>query len=175
MRRMRGLSLVEVVVALMIATLLLGVALPALGRIVDRAHVAHTQTLLGESFLTATRQAVASGSVTIICPVNETGDCKETMDWSGGWLIFADIDNDRRAGRHDIVIRRFAPVAGGLRLYSTEGRKRIVFQPQGDSAGTNVTFTLCSRRPNAIGSLALSNAGRFRVAEVTADNDRLCI
>ncbi|ALN84867.1 type II transport GspH family protein [Lysobacter capsici] len=175
MRRIRGLSLIEVVVALMIATLMLGFALPALGRIVDRAHVAHAQTQLGESFLTATRHAVASGSATVICPVNENGDCEEAPDWSRGWLVFADLDNDRRFGGRDIVIRRFEPVAGGLRLYSTEGRKRIVFQPQGDSAGTNVTFTLCSRRHNAIGQLLLSNTGRFRAAKITSDSDRLCI
>lgn len=165
MHRMKGISLMEVVGTLAIAALSLGMGLPALARVIDRTRIAHVQTALSDSALTASRLAVATGSATVICPANEAGRCSETLDWSAGWLVFVDSDGDFRTGGDDTVIRRFGAVDSSLRIYSTQGRKRIVFQPQGDSAGSNVTFTICGRRNSAIGLLVLSNAGRFRIAE----------
>jgi type IV fimbrial biogenesis protein FimT len=56
------------------------------------------------------------------------------------------------------------------------GRTRLVFQPNGGSAGSNVTFTLCDAR--GIGSattLVLSNGGSFRAGSPTATAAWNCV
>ena len=62
MRRMKGISLLEVVAALAIVFLLIGVAMPALLNAVARVRIGHTRMALVDSFLVANlrkgRQAI---------------------------------------------------------------------------------------------------------------------
>lgn len=173
MKRIQGLSLIEVLVGLAIVFLLFAVAIPALGAVADRARIVRVQADLGEAFMTAARQAVAGGRATVLCASSDGVRCSGGTDWSTGWLSFADVDGDRQFSAFDTLIRRTPPWSG-LRLSSTQGRPRIVFQPEGDSAGTNATFTICAPRSGMAGSLVLSNGGRFRLVPTHTDRQTLC-
>ncbi|MGH8080073.1 MAG: GspH/FimT family protein, partial [Lysobacter sp.] len=135
--------------------------------------IARVQTDLSETFLTSSRLAVASGAATIACPSRGDG-CENSIDWSHGWLVFADVDGDRRFGPRDTLVKRFAAMAGGVRLHSTQGRPRVVFQADGDNAGSNVTFAVCAPRSGQAGVLVLSNAGRFRLDAATPAQRQSC-
>lgn len=174
MKRIEGLSLIEVLTALAIAAVLLTMALPACLAVIDRARIARVQADLGDAFLSGARLAVASGTATVLCPARETGGCTGGIDWSQGWLLFADVDGDRRYGGHDTLIRRTAALPGRLRLSSSQGRPKIVFQADGDNAGSNATFSLCAPRNGQAGSLSLSNSGHFRLAKATAAQLHAC-
>ena len=57
-----------------------------------------------------------------------------------------------------------------MHLRSTAGRTRLVFQPNGGNAGSNVTFTLCDGRGAATATtLVLANDGRLRAGTPTPD------
>jgi multidrug efflux system membrane fusion protein len=59
---------------------------------------------------------------------------------------------------------------GQVRLRSTTGRTRVVYQGNGGNAGSNLTFTLCDGRgPAQARSLVISNAGRVRDAPAMAE------
>ena len=69
-----------------------------------------------------------------------------------------------------------APLGGTVRLRSTIGRTRLVFQPNGGSAGTNMTFTLCDGRGTSHATaLVLNNTGRLRSATPDAGAARACV
>lgn len=174
MRRMKGISLMEVVAALAIVFLLVGVAMPALVATVARVRIGHTRMALVDSFLVANRLAVAAGSATVMCPAPTEGGCSGRPDWSRGWLVFADVDGDRAFSARDTLIQRRPALGGGIRLHSTQGRTRIVFQPEGDIAGTNLTFTLCSVHADRAGTVVLSNAGRFHLGQASSAQTRAC-
>lgn len=174
MRRMKGISLMEVVAALAIVFLLVGVAMPALAAAVARVRIGHTRMALVDSFLVANRLAVAAGSATVMCPAPAQGGCSGRPDWSRGWLVFADVDGDRAFSARDTLIQRRPALGGGIRLHSTQGRTRIVFQPDGDIAGTNLTFTLCSVHADQAGTVVLSNAGRFHLGQASTAQTRGC-
>jgi type IV fimbrial biogenesis protein FimT len=66
------------------------------------------------------------------------------------------------------VLRRIAALGGRVHLRSTTGRTRLVFQPNGGNAGSNVTFTLCDGRgPAKAVTLVLANSGRLRTGQPT--------
>jgi len=174
MRRMRGITLLEVAIALTIGFLLFGFAVPALHHALARTRIGHARLALADSFLHANRVAVATGSATVICPAPNGDACRASTDWSAGWLVFADVDGDRRYGPSDTLIQRRHALGGDIRLLSTAGRTRIVFQPEGDSAGSNLTFTLCSPRAGEAGLLVLSNPGRVRLDAASAAQTAAC-
>lgn len=170
----KGLSLLEVILALGIAALLAGVALPALVAVADRIRIARIQADLGEAFLTSSRLAIASGAATIACPARNGGDCDGGIDWSHGWLVFADVDGDRRFGTRDTLVRRTPAISGNMRLHSTPGRHRVVFQPDGDNAGSNVTFAICAPQSGQAATLVLSNASRLRLDKASPAQAKSC-
>lgn len=161
MQSSKGMSLIETIVVLAIASLVIAMAVPAATAWTDRVRIARLQSDLAEIFLTANRLAVAGGAATILCP-SRGGGCDDSSDWSQGWLVYADVDGDRAFGRYDNLIRRTAALDGGLRLHGTPGRPKIVFHPQGDITGSNATFTICAPNSRQVASVVMSNAGRFR-------------
>ncbi len=165
MHHQRGFTLIELSMALAIATIVFALAASAVGALADRARIARLQTELSAVFVDSARQAVAGGVAVVLCPSGSARPgCADGFDWSDGWLAFADRDGDRHFSNGDAALIRAGPPGGGLRLLTSRGRPKIVFQPDGDSAGSNATFVFCSKRGRA-GTLMLSNAGRFRIAQ----------
>lgn len=173
MKRMRGISLLQFVLALLLVAILSGVAAPALARAYLRAQFAHAALALADSALTAARIAVATRTAAVICP-GRHGACEEHSNWSDGWLVFADLDGDRRFGPGDTLLHRQPAFAGGVALTSNLGRKRVVFHADGDSAGSNLTFVVCARSQALGQRLVLSNAGRLHAAPADPEQIERC-
>jgi type IV fimbrial biogenesis protein FimT len=134
----------------------------------DRAHSASTQAALLASMTRSITHAAVAGSEVVLCPGNGSG-CRDTPDWSGGWIAYADIDGNRQRGPNETLLQAEPALAGGVHLRSTAGRTRVVFQPNGGNAGSNVTFTLCDGRgPTQATTLVLANDGRLRSGKPTA-------
>jgi type IV fimbrial biogenesis protein FimT len=101
--------------------------------------------------------------------------CADTIDWSGGWLVYADLDGDRAHDPYETTVGRQRRLSGGVRVRSTSGRRQLIFQPSGGNAGSNVTFTLCdSRGWSAATTLVLSNGGNLRQGKPTAAAAQAC-
>ena len=172
--RRSGFTLMELMVALAIVAILAGIALPAFGGAMATARMAAARSALQSALLRSIARAANAGSPVILC-ASKDGSCADSVDWSGGWVAFHDLDGDRVRSPGDSLIVEEGSLEGGTTLVSTSGRKRLIFQPSGGNAGSNVTFTLCdSRGPERARSLILSNAGRLREAQAEADHAARC-
>src|SRR5690606_2521841 len=114
----------------------------------------------------AMRHATVTGSEVVVCPGGGDG-CRDTYDWSAGWLAWADLDGDRRVDPSEALLREVPALAGEVHLRTTPGRRRLVLHPHGGAAaGTNATFTLCDGRGTAKAvALVLASSGRLRAAK----------
>lgn len=163
MRNHQGFTLLEALVALGLAAVLLAVAVPAMSHAVSAAHAGHARSLIATTLMDAMRHATVGGAEVVTCPSLDGMTCTGAPDWSVGWMSFADIDGSRERGPHEPLVRRDAPLEGGVKLRSTRGRTRLVFRPGGSTAGSNVTFTLCDRRgPGKAITLVMANTGHLR-------------
>ena len=171
----RGFTLVEAVVSLLVVSILLAVAVPAWSSALARSHAAAARAdLLATLQLSITHAAVAGAEV-VLCPA-DAGGCSDSWDWSAGWIAYADIDGDRTRDDNETLLHRQPALDDDIRLFTSKGRKRLVFQPNGGNAGSNVTFTLCTGRgPGSAAALVLSNAGRLRDAKATPPAQQLCL
>ncbi len=165
----RGITLIELLIALAIAALLAGIALPGLNGALEAARAGEAKSGLLESALVAVARAGITGRRTVLCPSADGSRCSVGSDWSEGWIGFVDRDGDRERGADETVFHRQSGLGGKVRLTSTEGRSRIVFQGNGGNAGSNVTFTLCDGRgPERAESIVLNNLGRIRYGSPSA-------
>lgn len=178
MRRNRrfapGFTLIELLVALGVVAVLACVALPAFSGAAAKAHAGAAKLAFGETWLTAVRHSALTGTEVVVCPA-PGGGCEPGVDWSRGWIAFADSDGDRLQDPTERVLERVEALEGDIRLRSTPGRQRLVFQPGGGNAGSNVTFTLCrARDPESATTLVMSNEGRLRQGTPTGKAAREC-
>jgi len=170
-----GFTLIEALIVLAIAAVLVGAAVPAWSSASESAHAGAAQAALFESLVGAIDHAALSGSEVVLCPGDATG-CRDSIDWSHGWVAWADLDGDRARDPGETLLQTHAALGGAVHLRSTSGRRRLVFQPNGGNAGSNVTFTLCDGRgPAQARALVLANDGRLHASHTTSTAAAACM
>lgn len=175
MHKDRGFTLIELMIVIAVVAILLMIAVPAWSHARATAYSSAAKAALAGSVLDAVRHAANAGTEVVVCPSANGAACADTVDWTGGWLAYADIDGDRTHDALETTVRQQRQLAGGVRLRSTNGRKQLVFQPSGGNAGSNVTFTLCDSRGWAEATtLVLSNSGNLRQGKPTAAAAQAC-
>lgn len=171
---LRGFTLIEAMIVLVVASILVGVAVPACGAAMESARATSTKADLLATLTRSITHAAMAGSEVVLCPGDRRG-CRNSTDWSQGWIAYADIDGDRQRDSNETLLQAEPPLGGKVHLRSTAGRTRVVFQPNGGNEGSNVTFTLCDGRGAAQAStLVLANDGRLRSGKPTAAVANAC-
>ena len=111
----------------------------------------------------ARSEAIMRGRQVVLCPSRDRLSCGNSRDWRGGWLLFASDDREREP--HEPLLQVGPPPGRGIHMHAGNHRKRIVYQPDGSSGGTNSTFTFCGRdRRTTPRVICLSNTGRPRLS-----------
>lgn len=165
----RGFTLLEMLIAIAATAVLLAIAVPAWSAARAKVHATSVRAAMTVTLNDSLRHATVAGAEVVICPTFDTASCVRSTDWSHGWIAFADLDGDRNRSERETLLHREPKLDGGVKLRSTPGRTRLVFQPYGSNAGSNVTFTLCDGRgPRHAITLVLANNGRLRAGTPTA-------
>jgi type IV fimbrial biogenesis protein FimT len=172
----KGFTLIEALAVMTAGAILMAVAVPALSHATAAAHSGSVRAELAASLLDAVNHSAITGSEVIVCPRSSIGQCTGTPVWDGGWIAYADINGNRVRDPNETLLVQTRPIDDSVHLRSTAGRTRLVFQPNGGNAGSNVTFTLCDSRGlgHAV-TLVLSNAGQLRTGRPSPDAARACV
>ena len=93
---MQGMTLIELIVAMTIATILLAMVVPGFQDI--SASVKRSSVINGvnSSILLARSESVKRGTPVSICPSSDGVSCRsgDTPEWDQGWIVFVDDDMD---------------------------------------------------------------------------------
>lgn len=172
----KGFSLLELVVATTIAGILLAVAIPGWSHVRAAAGPGAVRAELGAMLLDAVGHSAVAAVEVVVCGRSGGDQCSGLPDWDSGWIAFADANGDRRRDEGERLLNRRDALPDDVHLRTTQGRSRLVFQPGGSNAGSNVTFTLCDARgPEHATTLVLSNTGKLRAGEPSASAARSCV
>lgn len=168
----RGVSLLELLVALLIAAVLLQLAVPAWSTFLgNQRAVAAINTLIAGVQLART-SAVVQGVTVTFCPRNGAA-CGTRSDWSRGGWIFADANRNARIDEGEVVYGGLPALDGGATLQWRAFRNRsyLQFRPNGLTDWQNGTFLYCPADGDTrfARAIILNAAGRVRRAP---DRDR---
>ena len=168
-----GLSLIELMTAIAVMVILVGVATHNWQGLIERQQGRALKTQLRTAFQLARYQSIQNRQIVTLCPLNSEGHC--IAQWNQPISVFLDPDNQKKLTSADQLLRTIPESKKGNLVASNSGiyqRRYFQFTPQGSVHGTIGNLTWC---PNSGDTqrgfqLVINFGGRIRWARDT-DND----
>ena len=166
-RRHRGLTLIEVVVALVLLLVVTTFALPTWRHWLARQELANRAYTLSTALERARTEAIKRGHRVNLCKSPDAETCTDAGDWSMGWILHVDALAEGRPAPDEPPIAHDPPVAAPIRV---EGNgpvdDYVSFTPLGEprrlsGALQMGTFTLCRAGHDEV-QVVLAATGRVR-------------
>lgn len=171
----RGITLIELLIALAILAITLSLAAPAFGALIEKTHVRTARSALAAALGTARISAVSRGLHVVVCPSRDQATCSGGIEWQAGWVVFADENRDRERQADEAVLSVGDALPPGTAVVGSIGRPRVSYRPDGSATGTNLTLTFCERSGRVEAStLVVNNAGRVRSGSASPAQAAAC-
>ena len=173
-RRQTALTLVELISTLAVVCILLAVGVPSVRTLSASSSVTTAVNSMTLHLHLARSEAVMRGVPVVLCPSTDGQSCLDSFEWQQGFILFVDENRNRSPDGSDTVLRFQQPDRHRVRILTSVGRKRLIYQPSGMSPGSTATITICDLtatvNPKAI---ILSNPGRPRLSMTRPDGSPL--
>jgi type IV fimbrial biogenesis protein FimT len=163
----RGISLIEVLMALAITALLASAAVPLCRTLLMDARMASAVNALAHAIHVARAQAHAELADAVVCRSADSRQCAPAGDWSSGWIMFVNHDADDPP-RVDDGEPLMAAQQGPLALSIASNRAAFVLRPF-FLRSTNGTAVFCDARGSASArAVIISYTGRPRLTRLSS-------
>ena len=174
-RTQTGFTLVELMIALALAAVLLGIGVPAFTNFILNNRMIAVSNDLVTALQFARSEAVKRNNNVTICISSDGVDCTGGANWEGGWIVFEDDLVPDAAVDNSQILRARGEVGGGNTIRSTAGNlgNHIVFTGNGFPRNTGGqiltgTFSICDSRGAVDGvarTVQVGASGRVRTSE----------
>jgi type IV fimbrial biogenesis protein FimT len=105
MKRQSGLTVVELMVAVTIAAILLGIGIPSYRSVTNSYRMsAEVNSLLGD-LQYARAEAIKEGQPVTTCVSTDGATCTAGTAWAGGWIVFSDPNGNAKVDAGENVLR----------------------------------------------------------------------
>lgn len=166
----RGVTLIELLITLAIAAILLGAAVPSFAEMQRNSVRRSAVNDYWHAIFLARNEAIKRNGVVVLCKSSDGQHCEPGADnWSGGWLVFHNLDRDEPAQRdsNEPVLHSYN---ANPNILIRSNRNNFTFRPIAQGA-VNGTITFCDDRGSeAARSIIISHTGRPRHSTRDASN-----
>lgn len=164
----RGFTLVELVIALALAGLLAGLAVPSYARYLAEQRLRDDAHRLANAIELARSESIKRNAHVVICATTPTQACGDAHHWHEGWVLFEDRDGNAEFDPPDALVQRDGIAAPGVTMAGNRpveqylrfdflGRARLV-----SGALQMGTIEVCKSGLRGF-RVVLANSGRTRV------------
>lgn len=164
----RGFTLLELLVAVTVATILLTIGVPSFFRMISENQRLTNSADVFSALNYARSEAIARNNEVVMCPSADEATCGG--DWHQGWIIYVNLDRATGGAEPDNdepVIRTHAGLQGNFTLTSDDFPARAVYLPSGRPVATG-RFRLCPGSSGSEGrAIEVTSTGRPRTASLT--------
>ncbi|OZB45307.1 MAG: hypothetical protein B7X46_05000 [Thiomonas sp. 15-66-11] len=136
MKTLRGMTLVELLVAVTLVTILLVVGIPSYQGISTANRMAGEMNALISDLQYARSEAVKQGQTVTICVSSTGNNCSNSANWASGWIVFSDADGSQTVNSGEPVLR-VQPALGSfdsLQSNSSPTIRAVTFNRNGFSS-----------------------------------------
>ena len=138
-----GLTLVELLVTIVVLSVLLALGVPEIQSFIKSNRLTGQANDLVVSIQLARSEAVKRGTRGVICARANENECSDSDDWTTGWIVFTDVDQDSKLTDDDkltpgevgdcVDVDCIIRTSGALRKATLDGggTGRISFLPNG--------------------------------------------
>ena len=170
----KGFTLVELMIVVLITAVLIGVAIPSFTGLIKNNRLATQINLFTSAMSLARSEAVKRNQNVVLCKRANNNACGGNgTTWDIGWIVFADDDGDGNLDGGEARIQLFDGIAAGYTLTPSVDFNAIVYSANGRATMengalfNNLTFSLCEPDSNVVLSrqLILNGTGSARLVE----------
>ncbi len=168
-----GFTLIELMLALTILAILLGVAGPSFLEAQRNVVISGQANDLHADLALARSEAVKRNQAVMLCASSNQTTCGG-LTWAQGWMVFADANGNGAWDAAEVPLKSRGPLGGATTLVSAGhlvagGVAYVPYVPSGISTLTGVSFVLCDTRttPNGGRNISINRTGRPSVVRVT--------
>ncbi len=161
-------TLIELLIALALMTILSGMALPSFQEILDNSKLTTQVDGLVKILNFARTTAINSNQKVTICPTDYTQTC--LSDWSLGYMSFIDLNGDRKLNAKEQVLSFYKNNNEKLTLsWKAFGfKKSLQWLETGITNHQNGSFQFCYNQDSSKSrALIITKAGRIRYSKDT--------
>lgn len=170
----QGVTLIELLVALSVLSILLSVGVPSFSQFSINAELTNNANAIFSHLALARSEAIKRDGRVVLCKSADGLTCAGSGSWSQGWLVFSDTNNDVTVDSDEQIITTMPALPAG---YDFSGNSNldsyISFDAQGAAKLTSGaiqagTLTLCPPTPAVEGNgrqVVLSGSGRSRIVK----------
>jgi type IV fimbrial biogenesis protein FimT len=174
-RRTGGLTLIELLIVVAIASILLGIAAPSFSGIIQNSRMTGEFNTLAGHLNYARSEAIKRGRNVIVCKSHDGMNCTTSGDWTEGWIVFPDINDNRSRDNAEPLLTSQQPPGDNISIsyggFPTSNY--VLYYSIGTSLG-NGTFTFCdSRGEENAKALVLYKTGRLRTSSTMPNGNQL--
>ncbi len=138
-----GLTLSELLTALVIAALLAGAAVPAMSALTTRAKADAALEQLSRAIRFTRYQAITHRTNATLCPGGATA-CGRRDSWHEGAMVFLDANANGDRDAAEEVLQRLPPIEGyRVRWRSFRNRKSLSMRPDGTTDWQPGNMVVC--------------------------------
>ena len=175
-KRDTGFSLVELLVTVALAAVILAVAVPSFTGLFGSSKISASTNEFVASIHTTRSEAIKRNTRAAMCPsaspTSAAATCDNSADWSSGWIVFVDDDEDgQRDDPAEEILHSAEPLSNGFSIStvpaSSSLKSLIYFDTDGSSiaaGGTPVAGDVEIRYgADELRTLSVSVSGRVKL------------
>lgn len=182
-RRVRGFTLIEMLVVIALIAIFVTVAVPSYHKMLQDNRIISALNSFAGTLAESRSEAVTRGVTVVVCPssnaTSTTPTCATTgTDWAGGWISFVPAAGSTSFSSGDTLLRQHGPVGGTItmgNIGSGTNGNYIAFDRMGFAQGTfaagtsSLTVVACPTDGNVkqARAIVLGLSGSVRTATDT--------
>jgi type IV fimbrial biogenesis protein FimT len=160
-----GFTLVELMATIAILSVTLAIAFPAYRQLAEESQATRAANRVHAALSVARVHAVQRGLRVALCRSMDGQRCLYAGAWSAGSIVFEDRNRDGDRSNDERIIDVFDSTdAAPFHVVGPHNRPTIGFNPDGRSAGTNLTLRICNPGLDVVRLVVVSASGRPRTS-----------
>jgi len=170
-----GFTLFELLFSLAISAIVLGLGVPFMGNLLDANRVAGQVNALRGALALTRSEAIRRNQQVVLCKSADGLHCGTRQDWSSGWMVYVDRNQNHRREDQEPVVLIHGAVSHGhtVKYHGFGSHNYITYHPTGFTQ-MNGTFEICATNaPDFSKALILMKTGRVRLSKTRPDGSPL--
>ncbi|MBT4262144.1 MAG: type II transport protein [Thiotrichales bacterium] len=161
-----GFTITEILITLALLATLMAQLTPDLSTMLQQSQLKSAAVEFSQALQLTRNEAIKRNMKVTICKSSSGSQCKSSVNWEDGWIIFENLDGDSRVDSNDTIFAQHNALPVGITLRGGHNFKnRVTYKATGDS--TSFSSLIFCNNSELAGSqiIYINSTGRIRIAE----------